>query len=124
MTRDIFRSFLIELLAKIAAAAPHRRFTLLYDNARIHKGDISDVIFSVGHEAQALPPWSPELNPIEYAFPTWKFNYRVNCKYPATEEAIAPAIRESAALITPAKCQHYFDHTQSLYDACEALEDL
>ena len=124
VTRDIFRSFLIDLLAKLASAAPHRRFTLVYDNARIHKGDIADVIFSAGHEAQPLPPWSPELNPIEYAFSTWKFAYRVH--YPATEDAVDPAIRESAASITPAKCEHYFriDHTRSLYDACEALDDL
>lgn len=33
-------------------------------------------------------------------------------------------IRESAASITPAKCQHCFNHTRSLYDACEALDDL
>lgn len=122
VTRDIFRSFLIELIAKLDAVVPRRRFMLLYDNARIHKGDIADVIFSAGHEAQALPPWSPELNPIEYAFSTWKFAYRVH--YPATEKAVDPAIRESAASITPAKCQHYFDHTRSLYDACEALDAL
>lgn len=122
VTRDIFRGFVVDLLAKLAAAVPDRRFTLLYDNARIHKGDISDVIFSAGHEAQALSPWSPELNPIEYAFSTWKFAYRVH--YPATEEAVDVAIRASAASITPAKCQHYLDHTRSLYDACEALEDL
>lgn len=122
VTRDIFRGFLIDLLAKLAAAAPGRRFTLLYDNVRIHKGDIADVIFSAGHEARSLAPWSPELNPIEYAFSTWKFAYRVH--YPDTEEAVDAAIRASAASITPAKCQHDFDHTRSLYDACEALEDL
>lgn len=122
VTRDIFRGFIVDLLAKLAAAAPGRRFTLLYDNARIHKGDISDVIFGAGHASQALAPWSPELNPIEYAFSTWKFTYRVH--YPASEEAVNDAIRESAASITPAKCQHYFNHTRSLYDACEALEDL
>ena len=122
VTRDIFRGFVVDLMAKLAAAAPGRRFTLLYDNARIHKGDISDVIFSAGHQAQALSPWSPELNPIEYAFSTWKFAYRVH--YPATEEAVDDAIRESADSITPAMCQHYFDHTRSLYDACEVLEDL
>ena len=122
MTRDIFRGFIVDLLAKLAAAAPGRRFTLLYDNARIHKGDISDVIFSSGHAAQALAPWSPELNPIEYAFSTWKFAYRVH--YSATEEAVDAAIRASAASITPVKCQHDFDHTRSLYDTCEALQDL
>jgi transposase len=122
VTRDVFRSFLLELLALPHFSDASQQRTLVYDNARIHGGDIPDVIFSAGHTPQPLPPWSPELNPIEYAFSTWKLAYRVLC--PATDDAIDPAIRQSAAAITPAKCQHDFDHTRSLYDACEALEDL
>lgn len=121
VTRDIFRSFVIDLLALPFFSAGVTR-TLLSDNARIHKGDITDVIFSAGHTPHFLPPWSPELNPIEYAFSKWKLAYRVH--YPPTEEAVDPAIRASAASITPADCMHYFEHTRKLYAACEALEDL
>ena len=122
VTRDVFRSFLVDLLALPFFHDAGKQRTLLFDNARIHLGDIPDVIFSAGHTPQPLASWSPELNPIEYAFSTWKFHYRVH--YPATEEAVDPAIRASAASITPAKCEHWFEHARHLYAACLALEDL
>jgi transposase len=122
VTRDIFRSFLLELLALPFFSATSTKRTLLYDHAKIHKGDIPDVIFSSGHTPQPLSPWSPELNPIEYAFSTWKFAYRVH--YPPDEASVDPAIRASAASITPANCLHWFEHTKHLYASCLALEDL
>jgi len=122
VTRDVFRSFIIELLDKPFFSDASTQRTLLYDNARIHGGDISDVIFSSGFTPQFLSPWSPELNPIEYAFSTWKLAYRVH--YPADEESVEPAIRASSASITPAKCLHWFEHTKQLYASCLAREDL
>ncbi len=122
VTRDVFRSFIIELLALPFFSDASVKRTLLYDNARIHGGDIADVIFSSGHTPQPLSPWSPELNPIEYAFSAWKFAYRVH--YPPDEDSVDAAIRASAAAVTPAKCLQWFDHTKHLYASCLALEDL
>lgn len=125
VTRDVFRSFLINLFASSAfqsLSQSHPSLTLLFDNARIHKGDIDETIFQAGYNAAFLPPYSPELNPIELAFSTWKFAYRVH--YPQLEEQVDPAIRASSASITPAKSLHDFAHTQSLYPACLALEDI
>jgi transposase len=122
VTRDVFRSFLIGLLALPFFSDTSVKRTLLFDNAAIHGGDISDVIFSSGHTPQPLAPWSAELNPIEYAFSAWKFAYRVH--YPPDEDSVNPAIRASAAIITPEKCQHWFEHTKHLYASCLALEDL
>lgn len=122
VTRDVFRQFLINLFHSPAFESSSHPFTLVYDNARIHLGDIDEVIFQCGHIPQRLPPWSPELDPIEYAFSKWKFAYRVH--YPPAEDAVDPAIRESAKSITPADCLHAFEHTQSLYPACRAMEDL
>lgn len=119
--RDRFREFLIHLFA-LPTLNASTRFTILLDNARIHKGDIEETIFQAGHVQQFLPPWSPELNPIEYIFAKWKLAYRVH--YPATYDAVDPAIRESAQSIMPADCQRCFAHTQSLYPACVAMEDL
>jgi hypothetical protein len=119
--RDRFREFLIHLFA-LPAFHSSTRFTILLDNARIHKGDIEETIFQAGHVQQFLPAWTPELNPIEYIFSKWKLAYRVH--YPATEEDVDPAIRESASTITPHDCLRCFEHTQSLYAACVAMEDL
>ena len=122
VTRDVFRSFIIDLLHLPFFSDSSTKRTLLFDNARIHGGDIPDVIFSSGHTPQSLAPWSPELNPIEYAFSTWKLEYWVH--YPPDEDSVDPAIRTSAASITPAKCLHWFEHTKHLHASCLALEDL
>jgi transposase len=119
--RERFRQFLINLLA-LPLFHTSTRFKIILNNARIHKGDIVDDIFQSGHELQFLPPWSPELNPIEYIFGKWKMDYRIH--YPATEQQVDPAIQESAKSITPAQCKHCFEHTQSLYATCVAMEDL
>lgn len=122
VTKDVFRMFVIELMHRLSVLAPGQAFMLLLDNAKIHKGDISDVIWQTGHTCEYLPPWSPELDPIEYVFGKWKLAYRVH--YPPTEEAVDPAIIESAKSITPANCLRAFEHTQSLYSVCRQLGDL
>jgi transposase len=122
VSRDIFRTFLCNLFATPTFRDASSPFTILFDNARIHLGDIDETIFQAGHIQQRLAAWSPELNPIEYAFSTWKFAYRVH--YPATDSEIDAAIRESSFSITPLKCQHYFEHCQSLYPHAIAMEDI
>jgi hypothetical protein len=120
--RDRFRSFLINLFATPAFASASSPFTLVFDNAPIHLGDIRDAIFQAGHMQQLLPPYSPELNPIELAFSKWKLLFRA--KHADSEGAVDDAIREAAKSITPADCQRWFEHTRSLYDKCSRLEDV
>jgi transposase len=122
VTRERFRSFLINLLAKAPFANSSTPFTLLFDNAKIHLGDIADTIFQAGYVQQLLPSYSPALNPIEYAFSKWKLAYRA--LHPDSEQAVDDAIHRTAPSITPANCQQWFVHTQSLYDKCLAMEDL
>ena len=122
VTRETFRSFLINMLAKPPFANISTHFTLLFDNAKIHLGDIADTIFQAGYVQQLLPSYSPALNPIEYAFSKWKLAYRA--LHPDSEQAVDDAIRRTAPSITPANCQQWFVHTQSLYDKCLAMEDL
>jgi transposase len=122
VTREIFRQFIINLFARSPFSDSPTRFTLLCDNARIHKGDIDETIFQAGHSLQYLAAWSPELNPIEYAFSKWKLAYRA--LFPATEETVDEAIQSSAAQLTPQDCLHYFQHTQSMYAKAVNMEDL
>lgn len=123
VTRETFRSFLIHhMLAKAPFANSSTHFTLLFDNAKIHLGDIADTIFQAGYVQQLLPSYSPALNPIEYAFSKWKLAYRA--LHPDSEQAVDDAIHRTAPSITPANCQQWFVHTQSLYAKCLAMEDL
>lgn len=123
--RERFRTFLIHLfsiLASSSPSSPSTPFVLLFDNARIHTGDIEDTIFQTGYTQLRLPAWSPELNPIEYAFSKWKLDFRA--RYPATEAAVDEAIKQSAKSITSTDSLHYFQHTQALYARTLDLEDL
>jgi hypothetical protein len=103
VTRGVFRSFLIDLLARPPLSDRFTTFTLVLDNAAIHKGDIQETIFQVGHNCTFLPAWSPALNPIEYAFSKWKLAYRVH--HAASEAAVDDAIKQAASSITPQDCQ-------------------
>lgn len=69
-----------------------------------------------------LPPYSPMINPIEYVFAKWKMQYRC-CQHDYDDE-VDNAIHQSANSITRADCMHYFQHTQSLYPKCAAMEDM
>ena len=80
------------------------------------------MVFQAGHEHQLLATWSPELDPIEYAFSKWKFAYRA--LHADSEAAVDDAIHTSSTSIKPQDCQRWFDHTQSLYPKWLALEDL
>ena len=122
VTRDVIRNFLLHLFDAPAVKSSSSPFTLVLDNASIHKGDIPEVIFQVGHTPIFLPPYSPPLNPIEYAFSQWKMHYRAF--YSASETEVDESIHKAATAITPADCQHYFDHAQSWYPKAVAMEDL
>lgn len=140
VNREVFRSFLINLFARPPFATspsssssssfdslssipvPSTPLTLLFDNVRMHLGDIADTIFQTGHVQQLLPAWSPALNPIEYVFSKWKLAYRA--LHAESEAAVDEAIRQAATTITPINCLHYFKHTQSLYAKCVDMYDL
>ena len=43
--------------------------TLIMDNAAFHKkSEITEIIYQAGHNVIFLPPYSPDLNPIEKVF--------------------------------------------------------
>lgn len=60
---DIFYSWVVEdLLPKL----PERSIVVM-DNASFHKrADILEAITNKGHTLEFLPPYSPDLNPIEH----------------------------------------------------------
>ncbi len=60
---DVFHAWLRkELLPELL-----RNSVVVMDNAAFHKPDaIQEVITSCGHELEFLPPYSPDLNPIEH----------------------------------------------------------
>ena len=85
MTREIFSGFLSEISALIGEENP---CSLIFDNARSHQ-NVQDP--APGHECVFLPPYSPQLNPIELAFSTIKAEIKRQLSVRQDEFAIIPA---------------------------------
>lgn len=77
------------------------------DNLPAHKpAAVRAAIEATGAELRYLPPYSPDLNPIEMAFS--KFKAVLKKAAARTLEALWRAIAEAIPLIEQADCQSYF----------------
>ena len=79
------------------------------DNLASHKmSGIKELIESVGAEIRYLPPYSPDLNPIEMAFSKLK-NF-MKKKAERTFEGIQNALAEALDTFSPAICSNLLSH--------------
>ena len=82
---------------------------VVMDNASIHKLDaIEDALDAVGAWLLFLPPYSPDLNPIEHGWS--KVKARLRALKPRTRPALLDALVEAFAAITPHDLQGWFRH--------------
>ena len=84
MTRDIFSNTIVARMSAfnqitfkdyIKNLMQHidGGMKIIMDNCSIHKGsDMKNLIKSEGHNFLFLPPYSPQINPIEELFSKWK----------------------------------------------------
>lgn len=54
-----------------------------------------------------LPPYSPDLNPIDQAYA--KLKARLRTAEARTIDMFWPTIGSVVGILSPAECQHYFD---------------
>jgi transposase len=81
---------------------------VIMDNLAAHKSPKAEaVIRAKGAWVLFLPPYSPDLNPIEMAFAKLKAHLRA--KAIRTIDALWKAIGDICDLFTPTECQNYFD---------------
>jgi transposase len=82
---------------------------VVMDNLGAHKvAGVRTAIEAAGAELRYLPPYSPDLNPIELAFAKLKALLRTAAS--RTVEALWQAIGRLLDAFTPAECAHYFAH--------------
>lgn len=87
----------------------HPGDVLVLDNLSAHKSDeLEALIASVGARVCYLPPYSPELNPIELCWSKLKEYLRQ--KNPWTQEDLDRELSNALELITPQNAQAWFDH--------------
>jgi len=84
---------------------------VIMDNLCIHKTPrVARLIAARGATLRYLPPYSPDLNPIELAFAKFKSHLRHEAA--RTLETLQPAVARSLAKFLPAHCQGFFRHAQ------------
>ena len=77
------------------------------DNLSAHRGAaVRDAIHSAGAELRFLPPYSPDLNPIEMAFS--KFKAFLKRRAARTVTQLDKAIAQAIDTYTPNECKNYF----------------
>ena len=89
---------------------PTLRSIVVLDNLQSHKVDgVQASIEGAGAELRYLPPYSPDLNPIEQLFAKFKACLR---KIAARSvEALWAAIGATVAAFEPGECENYLRHS-------------
>lgn len=83
---------------------------VVIDNLASHKvAGIRDAIEAKGAKLRYLPPYSPDLNPIEQAFAKLKALLRKAAA--RTFEALIAAIATALTNFTPQQCANYLAHS-------------
>jgi transposase len=80
---------------------------VVMDNLSAHKGPrVEEMIKAAGAELRYLPPYSPDMNPIEKAFSKLKAHLRKIAE--RTVAALMGALETCADIFEPAQCANYF----------------
>lgn len=105
MTRDAFTVYVEQVL--VPSLRPGD--VVIMDNLAAHKSPrINLAIRKAGARLRYLPPYSPDMNPIENAFS--KMKARLRSAAARTFSQLTAAVANAITIITPADCAHYFTH--------------
>lgn len=81
---------------------------VILDNVGFHKSErAAELVRERGAWMLFLPPYSPDLNPIEMAFS--KLKARLRKKAARTFEALSDAIGDICDLFDPTQCRNFFN---------------
>jgi hypothetical protein len=104
MTQRLYTDTMKNILKTSALQAfPSGTWQYLHDNAGYHTGDVSRAWFhNNGISLIKLPPYSPDLNPIENLFNYWK--RKVEARRPRNVQELTEIAKEEWANIPPIIC--------------------
>lgn len=84
---------------------------VILDNLSTHKiPSVAELIAGCGATVRYLPPYSPDLNPIEMAFAKLKAQLRQAAARTLAE--LQGAVRQSLGTFSSSHCQGFFRHAQ------------
>ncbi len=103
---DVFRTFVERVW--VPKLRPGDRVVL--DNLSAHKAvDIAETIASAGAPLLYLPPYSPDLNPIELAWS--KIKRQLRTAGARTRSKLQRCLRTALQQITPKEARAWFRHS-------------
>jgi transposase len=102
---DVFRAYVEQVLCPTLTAGD----IVVMDNLRVHKvAGIRDRIEERGARLVFLPPYSPDLSPIE---PCWsKLKTLLRAAQARTREALDAALQKALAAVRPSDAHSWFRH--------------
>jgi transposase len=105
MTGGVFLYFLQHFLCPLLSAGDY----IVLDNASVHKvDDVKQLIEAAGAQVIYLPPYSPELNPIELVWNKMKTSIRK--QRARTVEALYGVYAEALESITLSDSKKFIEH--------------
>lgn len=105
MNRAIFTQYVRQFLAPQLGHGD----VVVMDNLSSHKGaEVEELIATCGARLLFLPPYSPDLNPIEMAFSKLKTMLRTAAE--RTRDDLWNRIGRLIELFKPDECSNYFRH--------------
>jgi transposase len=104
-TREVFEAYLERVL--VPSLRPGQ--VMVMDNLTAHKGErVSELIVGRGCELLYLPPYSPDLNPIEEAFA--KLKALVRKAEARSREVLIEAMGRALEMLTTRDARNSFEH--------------
>jgi transposase len=101
----VFLAYVEQQLVKVLRSGD----IVVMDNLRSHKvHGVREAIHAVGAEVLYLPPYSPDLNPIENVFS--KVKNEIRKRQPRTKAECDRLCGECDEWFTPQQCENYFRH--------------
>lgn len=105
-TKDMFEIY----VEKVLAPSLKREQIVVMDNLSSHKGQrVRELIESRGCDQMYLPPYSPDLNPIEEAFSKVKGILRK--AQARTRGALIDAMGQALGAVSPSNARGFFEHS-------------
>ena len=105
MTGDLFRAYVDQVLVPTLLPGD----VVVLDNLSSHKrADAARAIAAAGARVLFLPPYSPDLNPIELAFA--KLKRLVRSAGERTVDGLWAFLGRALDAFEPAECTNYFRH--------------
>ena len=104
-TREVFEAYVEQILAPTLRAGQ----VVAMDNLAVHKSARArELVEAQGRELLFLPPYSPDLNPIEEAFSKMKgLLRRIGAR---TREALVEAMSQAICAVTARDALGFFEH--------------